>query len=457
MLRYREDGQRRKFLFEPLYAYKFSPGVVKMTCLDPSQLGPLNGAGLPRPLLLGDFAYTERDFGHGPFQTAARYRDPVRGQRALVPLLSYPHQTPAGQGRLELRCLLPPARQPDRLPAPLYTLLTRPDRPKFRRLQPGLGVLHALPPGRYRAAVLLADSSCLAPRELILVEANGQTYYQLRPADYQPAGALSHRLNQLVWRLAQPLAGGQAAPAERREIRVEQPGQPQPSWLPLRGRVFDQTSEEGLPGTTVLVQGTTVGTSTAADGSFTLRVPPGAQMLVFSSVGFVTQERAIDYNRPFEVSLTADVRQLSEVVEVGYGSQRRADLTGSVSTLLQGRAAGVLIRGNSSVAISSQPLYIVSGLPFNGTLSNIAPADILAVKVLKDTEAMAIYGSRASSGVVLLTLKNGATVGGRPVGPATSCPARMRAWRCAATLVLVTRPGGALPSSPTRKAAPTPA
>lgn len=303
--------------------------------------------------------------------------------------------------------------------------------------------------------MLLADSSCLAPRELILVEANGQTYYQLRPADYQPAGALSHRLNQLVWRLAQPLAGGQAAPAERREIRVEQPGQPQPSWLPLRGRVFDHTSEEGLPGATVLVQGTTVGTSTAADGSFTLRVPPGAQMLVFSSVGFVTQERAIDYNRPFEVSLTADVRQFSEVVKVGYGSQRRADLTGSVSTLLQGRAAGVLIRGNSSVAISSQPLYIVSGLPFNGTLTDIAPADILAVKVLKDTEAMAIYGSRASSGVVLLTLKNGATVGGRPVGPATSCPARMRAWRCAATLV--TRPGGALPSSPTRKAAPTPA
>lgn len=425
LLRYWEDGRRRKFLFEPLYQYAFSPGVVKMTCLDPGQLGPLNGAGLPRPLPLGDFAYTERDFAHGSFQAAARYRDPVRLYRAPVPLLAYPHQTPAGQGRLELRCPLPPARQPARLPTPLYTLLTRPDRPKFRRFQPGLGVLHALPPGRYRAAVLLADSTCLAPRELILVEANGQTYYQLRPADQQPAGALSHRLNQLVWRLAQPLAGGRAAPAGRREIRVEQPGQPQPGWLPLRGRVFDHTSEESLPGATVLVKGTTVGTSTAADGSFTLRVPPGAQTLIFSSVGFVTQERAIDYNRSFEVSLTADVQQLSEVVVVGYGSQQRADLTGSVSTLLQGRAAGVLItganspvliRGSSAVAMSSQPLYIVNGLPFNGTLADIAPADILAMKVLKDTEAMAIYGSRASNGVVLLTLRNGATVGGRPVG-----------------------------------------
>lgn len=201
---------------------------------------------------------------HGPFQTVARYRDPVQMYGTPVPFLAYPHQTPAGQGRLELRRPLPPPRQPDPLPAPLYTLLTRPDRPKSRRLQPGLGVLHALPPGRYRAAVLLADSTCLAPRELILVEANGQTYYQLRPADHQPAGALSHYLNQLAWRLAQPLAGGRAAPAERREIRVEQPGQPQPGWRPLRGRVFDHTSEEGLPGATVLVQGTTVGTSTAA-------------------------------------------------------------------------------------------------------------------------------------------------------------------------------------------------
>ncbi|RZK54054.1 MAG: hypothetical protein EOO59_11810, partial [Hymenobacter sp.] len=336
-----------------------------------------------------------------------------------------PAQTPAGQGRLELRRPLPPARQPDWLPAALYTLLTRPDQPRFRRLQAGLAVLHALPPGRYRAAVLLADSTCLAPQELILVEANGQTYYQLQQADIQPAGALSHHLNQLLWRLARPLATGKAAPAERREIRVEQPTQAQPGWRLLRGRVFDHTSEEGLPGVTVLAKGTTVGTSTAADGSFSLRVPLTVQALTFSFIGFVTQEQPISYDNSFKVSLSPDMKQLSEVVVVGYGTQRRASVTGSISTVLQGRVAGVQItsgsiqiRGTASLALNTQPLYIVNGLPFSGNVADIAPADILDMKVLKGTQAMALYGLRASNGVILFTLRKGATLAGQPVGPA---------------------------------------
>ncbi len=431
LLRYREDGQRRKFLFEPLYKYEFSPGVVKLTCLDPSQLGLLSGAGLPARLPLGDFAYTERDFSHGPFRSSASYREPGQPRQAPMPLLDNPRQTPTGQGRLELRRPLPPLRQPDNLPAPLYTLLTRPDQPRFRRLQVGLSVLHALPPGRYQAAVLLADSTCLVPPELIVIEANGQTYYQLRPTDRRPAGALSHRLNQLVWRLARPLASAKVAPPERREIQVSQPAQPQPGWLPLRGRVLDHDSEEGLPGVTVLVRGTTVGTSTAADGSFVLRVPPTAQALTFSFVGYVTQERAIDYNRSFEVVLVADVKQLSEVVVTGYGTMTRQNLAGSVSQVLQGRAAGVfitgtstsvMIRGASSAALSAAPLYLVNGLPFNGNLADIAPADILEIKTLQGPAAMGLYGTRASNGVIMLTLKSGATVGGRPVGPTADQP-----------------------------------
>ncbi|RZK62508.1 MAG: hypothetical protein EOO59_02370, partial [Hymenobacter sp.] len=425
LLRYRENGERRKFLFEPLYEYKFSPGVLKLTCLDPGRLGLLNGSGFPRALPLGDFAYTENDFSHGPYQPYTAVEQRVTRPRPRPNLIN-PSQTLAGQGRLELRHPLPLARQPDLLPAALYTLLTRPDQPKFRRLQAGLAVLHALPPGRYRAAVLLEDSTCLAPKELILVEANGQTYYQLQLTDRQPAGALSHHINQLLWRLALPLAT-KAVPAERREIRVEQPTQPQPGWRLLRGRVFDHASEEGLPGVTVLAKGTTVGTSTNADGSFSLRVPLTVQALMFSSIGFVTQELPVSYNGIFAVSLLTDVKQLSEAVVVGYASVRRADVTGSVSTVLQGRAAGVQItnspvqiqiRGTASLALNTQPLYIVNGLPFSGNVADIAPADILDMKVLKGTQAMALYGSQASNGVILFTLRKGATLAGQPVGPA---------------------------------------
>jgi TonB-dependent SusC/RagA subfamily outer membrane receptor len=436
LLRARYGTERRKFLLEPLYDYQFSPGVVKLTCLDPNRLGTLNGAGFPAVLPLGDFAYTEDDFypqavhagaSGAPIRRAANYQRV--DWRRPAPVLHNPTLTPAGQGRLELR--QPEAKFRDSTPRPLYTLLTRPDQPKFQRLQPGLGVLHALPPGRYRVAVLLTDSSSWAPRELVLVEANGQTYYQLQATDRQPAGALSHRINQLLWRLTpRALLDEKAAAPERREIQVQQPIQPQPGWRPLRGRVIDRSSEAGIPGVTVLVKGTTIGTSTATDGSFLLRVPPTAAALLFSSVGYVTQERAIDgYHDTFDVTLVEDVKALNEVVVVGYGVQQRSSVTGSISTVsaLQGRVAGVsitsnsgpiLIRGNSSLALAEKPLYIVNGLPFNGNVADISPADIQDMKVLKGAAAAGLYGARASNGVIVLTLKKGATVAGQPLGPA---------------------------------------
>ena len=460
LLRGQYQRERRKFLFEPLYDYRFEPGLQKMTCLDPARLGLLNGAGLPYPLPLGDFAAIETDFypaprpatptvlappakslrpraGRGtprpaptrPLAAPPAFRPPVyRAQpiwQRAYPVLRNPSQTLAGQGRLELRA--PRGLGYYERQQLLYVLLTRPDQPKFRRLQPGLAVLHALPPGSYRMAVLRADSTCLVPRQLVQVPADGQTYFQLSDADQQPAGATSRYINQLLWRLTPHVAlDEKAAQPERREIKVQQPGPPQPGWRLLRGRVLDRASEAGLPGVTVLVKGTTVGTSTAADGSYALRVPPGPAALTFSFVGYVTQELPLDYRPSFDVSLVADTRQLSEVVVVGYGTQRRSDLTGSVSSVLQGRVAGVsmgaasavVIRGSSTVAAATEPLYIVNGLPFSGKLADIVPADILTMKVLKGSEAMAVYGARASGGVVLLTLRGGALVAGQPVGPA---------------------------------------
>jgi TonB-dependent SusC/RagA subfamily outer membrane receptor len=443
------NGGRRKFLFEPLYSYQFSPGVVKMTCLDPSQLGTLNGAGLPAVLPLADFAYTEaelRPWDYEPHVTASQpgrkrmkavKRKPGKStpsQPAYVgyrgaPKLDYPGRTLAGQGRLEL--LLPGYDATRRYRAAAsYVLLTRPDQPKFWRLQPSYGVLQGLAPGRYRVAVLLTDSSCLAPQGLVQVEANGQTYFQLQETDRQLAGPLSHRINQWLWRHSPPVPV--VAPA-RREIRLEQPG---PSLLNkrlLRGRVVGRTTEEGLPGVTVLVKGTAIGTSTAADGSFSLHVPADAQTLVFSFVGFNTQERPIDYHAVLEVVLTESAEQLSEVVVTGYGAQERRDMTGSVSsvTYLQGKVAGVnisgapaniLIRGAATVKAGEQPLYIVNGLPFNGRMSDISPADIQDMKVLKGAEAMGLYGVRASAGVILITLKNSAVVASELAGSAASLP-----------------------------------
>jgi TonB-dependent SusC/RagA subfamily outer membrane receptor len=424
------NGGRRKFLFEPLYSYRFSPGVVKMECLDPSQLGLLNGAGLPAALPLNDFAYTEAMLRPWEYERAAPTQQAVHKRKGRTsrpaasptrygaPRLDYPNRTLAGQGRLQL--LLP-----DSTAQPLYVLLTKPGQPKFQRLQPIYEEVQGLAPGRYRVAVLLADSSCLITKDLILVQANGQTFYRLLKSERQLARPLSHRLNQWLWRLTPLVPKPVVAPEQRKiEVTTSRPGL---NRRLVRGRVVGRDTEEGLPGVTVLVKGTTIGTSTNADGSFVLHVPFEVRELIFSYIGYVTQVQTIDYTGKLQVALSESVQQLTEVVVTGYGTQQRSELKGSVSSIsLQGRVAGisisgapasVLIRGTATVP-ASEPLYIVNGLPFSGKLADISPADIQEVNVLKGASAAAIYGSRASAGVVLITLKSGA----RPAGPLAGSP-----------------------------------
>ncbi len=218
----------------------------------------------------------------------------------------------------------------------------------------------------------------------------------------------------------------------------------------IAGRVTDQKTGEGLPGVTVLLKGTTNGISTNSDGAFTLNVPTTGGTLVFSSVNYVTQERAIGTESQFAIGLAPDNKVLSEVVVTGYGTQERRDLTGSIASVqgeavanlaspsfaqqLAGRAAGVQvqtpsallgqqpriqIRGTNSISSGSYPLVVVDGQPIftgqgsgidaNGSsgLADINPNDIESYEVLKDGSATAIYGSRAANGVILITTKHG--------------------------------------------------
>ncbi|MDO7849397.1 carboxypeptidase-like regulatory domain-containing protein [Hymenobacter sp. M29] len=421
-------GLRRKFLFEPLYKYSFGQNLLKMQCLDAGLLGQLNGYNYNsygKWLPLNGFAYTEADFRRKPEWVAAATPDYLNAR------LDVPYATPLGQGRLELRF---PPRPADagpsykELAAPRYVLLTRPSQPKFLRLERGYGLIHALAPGRYRVAVLLADSSCLAPAEDVLIQPNGQTYFQLRRTDQVPAGRLSRRINQQLW-LRRPKTGhitmADSVPA-RREIRVEMPRTPQPGWRTIRGQVIGQDSEEGLPGVTVLIKGSTIGISTSADGSFTLQVPPdGRVTLTVSYIGYATKDVPVGGISTLVIKLAPDVKQLSEVVVVGYGSVQRRDVTGSVSTVsaaplrgLAGKVAGVqiiegapgsgariTIRGSLSISGNNQPFILLNGLPFNGLQSDIDPASITSMRVIKGTEAASLYGAQAANGALIITTK----------------------------------------------------
>jgi TonB-dependent starch-binding outer membrane protein SusC len=220
----------------------------------------------------------------------------------------------------------------------------------------------------------------------------------------------------------------------------------------ITGRVTDSQSSEALPGVSVVVKGTTIGVSTDIEGRYSITVPDDAELLLFSFIGMETQEIPISGRALIDVVLNPETVGLDEVVMIGYGSVRRSDLTGSVSSVradelqetpitsidqgLVGRAAGVMvtqtsgmpgaiasirIRGASSLQGGNEPLYVIDGFPvysgggfgstggqssFSG-LSTINPADIESIEILKDASATAIYGARATNGVVLITTKSG--------------------------------------------------
>src|SRR5687768_699495 len=216
----------------------------------------------------------------------------------------------------------------------------------------------------------------------------------------------------------------------------------------ITGKITDDKGNP-LPNVSVIVKGSTSGTTSNADGMYSLTVPANAKALIFSSVDMTTLERAISTSSVIDVSLQAEDKTMSEVIVVGYGTQRRREVSGAVATVkgtaladkpvqsfdqaLAGRAAGVQIsvpngvlnappvfriRGTNSISLSSYPLIVVDGVPtptgdFSSTsaagnaLASINPSDIESIDIAKDAAATAIYGSRAANGVVYITTKKG--------------------------------------------------
>ena len=198
------------------------------------------------------------------------------------------------------------------------------------------------------------------------------------------------------------------------------------------------TAEDGtpLPGVNIRIKGTGTGTVTNLDGHYSVNVPDENAVLEFSFVGYIPESIPVNNKSVIDVSLTPDIESLQEVVVIGYGTQERKDISGSISSIsaeeiqkvpintidqaIQGRTPGVQVTnndaapgGNVSVRIrgigslgNNSPLYVVDGYPVTG-INNLNPNDIASMDILKDASATAIYGSRASNGVVIITTKRG--------------------------------------------------
>jgi TonB-dependent starch-binding outer membrane protein SusC len=210
-----------------------------------------------------------------------------------------------------------------------------------------------------------------------------------------------------------------------------------PMWaqnIQISGVVTEGDTKESIPGVNIQIEGTAQGVITDFDGKYTISAPANATLL-FSFIGFLPQKIAINGQKTIDVKLMPDTKQLDEVVAIGYGTSKKKDLTGSVSSIaakdivnipvsspaqaMSGRMAGVQVttadgspdaemiirvRGGGSITGDNTPLYIVDGFPVN-SLNDISPADIQTIDVLKDASSTAIYGSKGANGVVIITTK----------------------------------------------------
>jgi TonB-linked SusC/RagA family outer membrane protein len=206
--------------------------------------------------------------------------------------------------------------------------------------------------------------------------------------------------------------------------------------LKVTGKVTEAGTGETIPGVSVIIKGTTRGLTTDANGAYSIEVPDSKSVLVFKSIGYNSIEVTVESKSVIDVELASDARTLSDVVVTGYATQRKKDITGavtvvkaeeltatpaaSVTQMLQGRASGVVVGNDNSpgggtmVRIrgfgtinNNSPLYVIDGVPTQGTLNNINPNDIESMQVLKDASAASIYGARAANGVVIITTKKG--------------------------------------------------
>jgi TonB-linked SusC/RagA family outer membrane protein len=274
----------------------------------------------------------------------------------------------------------------------------------------------------------------------ITISSNNEALSSLLDRLLGPLG-ISYRVvdNQILLAKTKKETPSQPVPENKQTQALPMPD------MSVEGAVTGSDGNEPLPGVSVVVKGSNAGTTTDIQGKYQLSVPENTATIVFSFVGYISQEVVVGNRTRIDIKLEADIKALNEVVVVGYGTQKRGDITGAVasisakdiiglpnasldgaltakmpgvyvaqSTGTPGGGLSVRVRGTGSIGAGNEPLYVIDGFPVtadysqtNNPLKSLNPNDIESIEILKDASSTAIYGSRGSNGVVLVTTKGG--------------------------------------------------
>jgi TonB-dependent SusC/RagA subfamily outer membrane receptor len=423
------DSFSTTFRHEPFFEYEFLPSLLKMRSVEakkyPSDLRSYNSSAS-----LGDVVITKEtvkkqwiDYLNAKRYQSARYR--------------YPNSTSSGAGRLMINFS---DKEESLQDVPLNVLVFRYDNPDFLRVYPGNTFhIHELQKG-YHKLLFFYKGARYHFEDSVYVRPDGLNYYEFdQPSAFQKDTFSIYVSNLIEETLFKPRPSYSNEERELKQIFSSYQQQFKYTGVGdvVEGYVSDEVTGEPLPGVNVLIKGTTFGTITNLDGYYSIKVPPGNNVLNFSFIGFVSQDIQIGFNQTINASLTEAALNMDEVVVVGYGVQKKSMLTGAVSTVtsnnlsgsileasgnitrnLQGRVAGlsfdsndrfnITIRGVSSpVSFDKKPLFIINGNVYVGDISELDPSVIQNMEVLKGESATAIYGARAANGVVIIETSPG--------------------------------------------------
>lgn len=407
------DGYQTEFNYEPFYEYEFNPGLLKMRSYDFSkQKWFLYTYGKDN---INDRIFQKQDFEKDYMEYLERTR---------YNYLSEMPRTYYGYGNTRILIQYESGTENKQ---PLFILGKIFGKQFYLRILPEIIYTMNIHDHDYLKLVLILENNQYAIIDTVQIKSGGLNYFRIKKPSKMQEGIFNpdDELGKITQEYIEVKGKNKSLPAEE---PLHYSPLNKGNWRAVRGIVLDN---EGiaLPGVSVRVKGTQIGTITDINGTYTLTIPNEASELVFSFIGMKEiREKIIDEFS--EIRMDAEELALEEVVVTGFGLSKKSSLTTSVSTIsvedgLSGRLAGlqitsnggipgaadhIVIRGTSSVPASGGPLYVIDGVVYMGSDFRIDPSMVDKVEVLKGTSAIAVYGSRAVNGVVLISTRSGFTL-----------------------------------------------
>ncbi len=410
LLLYKTEDFSHQFIRESGYTYTFFPGLIKQKSFRGPFAFDQTLSSTPR---LGNDSYLQHVINKVEIDSIWNDYLDLRSYTTAL----FQNEQPRGVsiGRLQFKL----ADSLIEAPYLKNIVVYQPERPSFMHIYQGSAQREIrLEGGTYKIMFLLKDNSYYLV-ENVKVKSNGINYYEWNSLKAKKADQKSLALDKYIKTLKR--SGNKIDHTVLEAINDKEIEDYAIYNNPVTGRVLSKSDKLAVPGATVKVVGLKQGVSTNANGYFKIDAPEKGKLSIMS-IGYNSKEVDIKSGNLGDIYLEESSSFLQEIVVTGYGTMKRSELTGSVSTVrlegfLQGSAAGVvvggsdkiMIRGNSSINANEQPLVIIDGVPFSGDMTSLNKDDLTDITILKDTSAVAIYGARAANGVVIIKTKKGNT------------------------------------------------